>query len=203
MCTRLASVWCYSFDLQWFLSSAMLVNACWTLRTVYNRVSTELHSVRVLTICCCICSTYHWDTAPMGEARHHKSWLWGGPNGIHFGGEIQHEGQVQGWSVKSARQVCEGSMSVLGRYHVTYMICLKYIHAPGMYNHLPCLQLSCTRYCSCRSTPRSEACQMSHTAYGADLRLMGGRHKFAPAHSLGLVRTRPAVSLYQTAPRTC
>ncbi len=41
---------------------------------------------------------------------------------------------------------------------------------------------------------------MSRTAYGADLRLMGGRHKFAPAHILGLVRTRPAVSLYQTAP---
>lgn len=62
------------------------------------------------------------------------------------------------------------------------------------------LQLSLNESCLCRSIPRSEACQMSCTAYGADLRLMGGRQKFAPAHILGLVRTRSAVSLYQTAP---
>jgi len=41
---------------------------------------------------------------------------------------------------------------------------------------------------------------MSHTAYGADLRFMGGRQKFAPAHILGLVRTRPAILLCQRAP---
>lgn len=36
---------------------------------------------------------------------------------------------------------------------------------------------------------------MPCTAYSADLRLMGGRQKFASAHVLGSVRTRPAVSL--------